>query len=106
MYMYMTVPALPFCQVPRFGKPTWKRLVEAVEDRVGGNNPALAQEIAKDHPGVYPYKMTAATLSNWDVAVNHQHLYGSSFDSYFQLFTPHVHARIRLSAVSNCLSVQ
>ena len=58
MYMYMTVPALPFCQVPRFGKPTWKRLVEAVEDRVGGNNPALAQEIAKDHPGVYPYKTT------------------------------------------------
>ena len=58
MYMYMTVPALPFCQVPRFGKPTWKRLVEAVEDRGGGNNPALAQEIAKDHPGVYPYNST------------------------------------------------
>ena len=29
-----------------------------MEDRVGGNNPALAQEIAEDHPGVYPYKTT------------------------------------------------
>ena len=28
------------------------------------------------------------------------------FDSHFQLFTPHVHARIRLSVVSNCLSVE
>ena len=31
--------------------------MEAVEDRVGGNNPALAQKIARDHPGVYTYKM-------------------------------------------------
>ena len=54
----MAVSALPFCQVPRFGKPTWKRLVEAVEDCVGGNNPALAQEIARNHPSVLSYKMT------------------------------------------------
>ena len=39
-----------YFQVEKFGKPTWKRLVEAVEDKVGGNNPALAQKIAKDHP--------------------------------------------------------
>ena len=39
-------------QVERFGKPTWRRLVEAVEDHVGGNNRALAQTIAAEHPGV------------------------------------------------------
>ena len=43
-----------FCvptQVDKFGKPTWRRLVEAVEDKVGGNNRALAQTIAREHPG-------------------------------------------------------
>ena len=34
----------------RFGEPTWKALVEAVASRFGGNNNALAMEIAKDHP--------------------------------------------------------
>ena len=38
----------------RFGKPIWRRLVEAVEDHVGGNNFALAQTIAGEHPGVLP----------------------------------------------------
>ena len=38
----------------RFGKPTWKRLAEAVEDHVGGNNRALAEKIAREHPGVLP----------------------------------------------------
>ena len=38
-------------KVKKFGKPTWKRLVEAVEDDVGGNNCALARTIARDHPG-------------------------------------------------------
>jgi len=41
-------------QVERFGMPTWRRLVEAVEDHVGGNNRALAQRIAREHPGVLP----------------------------------------------------
>jgi len=39
-------------QVERFGKPTWRRLVEAVEDPVGGNNPTLAQTIARKYSGV------------------------------------------------------
>ena len=39
--------------VVRFGRPTWKRLVEAVESPIGGNNPALAVEIATNHaPGI------------------------------------------------------
>jgi len=36
-------------QVERFGKPTWRRLVEAVQD----HNLALAQTIAREH-GVLP----------------------------------------------------
>ena len=40
-----------FLQVERFKKPTWSRLVEAVRDDTGGQNPALAQTIANDHPG-------------------------------------------------------
>ena len=36
--------------VERFGPPTWKRLVEAVESPIGGNNPALALEIVSKHP--------------------------------------------------------
>ena len=39
-------------QVERFGKPTWRRLVKAVEDHVGGDNFALAQAIAREHSGV------------------------------------------------------
>ena len=35
------------CQ--RFGSPTWKTLVKAVADEVGGNNIALAENIAKKH---------------------------------------------------------
>ena len=36
--------------ITRFGRPTWKRLIEAVESPIGGNNPALAVEIAASHP--------------------------------------------------------
>ena len=43
-------PLLPTFQVEKFGKPTRKRLVEAVKDPAGGNNCALAQTIASDHP--------------------------------------------------------
>ena len=38
-------------QVKKFGKPTWRKLVEAVEDKVGGDNPALAQTIAGENLG-------------------------------------------------------
>jgi len=53
-------PFLLFLQVEKFGKPTWRRLVEAVKDPVGGNNCALAQTIATDHPdapGNHIYKV-------------------------------------------------
>lgn len=35
----------------RHGKPSWKLLVEAVANPMGGNNEALAMEIAKNYPG-------------------------------------------------------
>ena len=36
----------------RFGPPTWRRLVEAVNSPAGGNNHALAKKIANNHqPG-------------------------------------------------------
>ena len=37
----------------RFGPPTWRMLVEAVGDPAGGNNIALAETIAKKHPGKF-----------------------------------------------------
>ena len=34
----------------RFGLPTWRKLVEAVDRKGGGNNHQLAKEIASKHP--------------------------------------------------------
>ena len=36
-------------KVNRFGPPTWKALVDAVEHPAGGNNRAEAEEIASRH---------------------------------------------------------
>ena len=36
--------------VERFGPPTWRMLVEAVNRKTGGNNSELAKEIATNHP--------------------------------------------------------
>ena len=43
----------------RFGLPSWKLLVDAVAHRSGGNNPALARQIAANHNGksVYMYNV-------------------------------------------------
>ena len=37
----------------RYGIPTWRMLVEAVDDPAGGNNSALAEAIAKKHAGMH-----------------------------------------------------
>lgn len=37
----------------RFGSPTWKMLVKAVGDQAGGDDIALAEAIARNHPGMY-----------------------------------------------------
>ena len=36
--------------VERFGPPTWRMLVEAINKRSGGNNYELAKQIALNHP--------------------------------------------------------
>lgn len=43
-------------KVERFGSPSWKLLVKAVEDRNGGRNPALAKKIAQEHPSLSELK--------------------------------------------------
>ena len=36
--------------IEKYGPPTWRRLVEAVDSFAGGNSHALAKKIAKHHP--------------------------------------------------------
>lgn len=36
--------------IEKYGPPTWRRLVEAVDSPAGGNNHALAKTIAEHHP--------------------------------------------------------
>ena len=36
--------------VPSFGPPTWRMLVEAIDNPAGGNDHQLAEKIALDHP--------------------------------------------------------
>ena len=40
--------------VEKYGLPTWRRLVEAVDNPAGGNNHALAKTIASNHPTGIP----------------------------------------------------
>ena len=35
--------------IDKYGPPTWRRLVEAVDNPAGGNNHALAKKIAEHH---------------------------------------------------------
>ena len=39
----------------RFGPPTWRKLVEAIDSEAGGDNHSLAKEIAARHPGMYSF---------------------------------------------------
>ena len=43
--------------VKRFGPPTWRMLVEAVNREAGGNNPELAKKIALKYPATGSYIM-------------------------------------------------
>ena len=36
--------------VEKYGPPTWRKLVEAVDSPAGGNNHSLAKKIAEHHP--------------------------------------------------------
>ena len=37
----------------KHGPPIWKKLVEAIADHIGGQDPAYAEDIAKEHPSEY-----------------------------------------------------
>ena len=48
--------------VQRFGPPTWRMLVEAVDKETGGNNHNLAKKIASNHPADTTHKGIAIIL--------------------------------------------
>ena len=48
--------------IDRHGPPTWRTLVKAVSDKAGGNNPALAEGIAKEHKGIVRSRLLAITI--------------------------------------------
>ena len=52
MNMWCCSLSFPSPQVGRCGKPTWRRLAEAVQDPMGGDNHVLAQKIAPEHPSL------------------------------------------------------
>ena len=41
----------------RFGLPTWRKIVEAIDSEAGGNSHTLAKEIAVRHPGSYIFNI-------------------------------------------------
>ena len=84
-----------YFQVGRFGTPTWRRLVEAVENRVGGNNHALALKIAAEHTQCHLLKVGGSLLTSvctspmcirtwecWQLVARHtaEHDYSYSFN--------------------------
>ena len=42
----------------KFGPPTWRRIVEAIDNEAGGNNHLLAKQIAERHQGIYMHVCT------------------------------------------------
>ena len=54
--------------VKRYGPPTWRRLVEAVDSPAGGNNHALAKTIAENHPVKEPARSQSS-----DTPIAEQH---------------------------------
>ena len=49
----------------RFGRPSWRTLVKSVADPAGGNNCALGEAIAKNHPGINKYLHACFCLFLW-----------------------------------------
>lgn len=43
----------------RFGLPSWRRIIEVVADPAGGDNPAIAADIAARHPTTRDKRTTA-----------------------------------------------
>lgn len=54
--------------IDKYGPPTWRRLVEAVDNPAGGNSHALAKTIAENHPVKEP-----ACSQSSDTPIAEQH---------------------------------
>ena len=52
--------------VERFGPPTWRMLVEAVDKHAGGNDHELAKKIALNHPNGKIFNDTTSWLLTLD----------------------------------------
>ena len=50
------------------GSPSWRILVEAVGDPAGGNDCALAEAIAKKHPGM-KYKTSIPNKDGFSISI-------------------------------------
>ena len=46
----------------KYGPPTWRMLVKAVGDPLGGDDCALAETIANKHPGMYSNEVLVACI--------------------------------------------
>ena len=53
--------------VGRFGPPTWRMLVEAVDKKSCGNNHDLAKEIASNHPAGISYSIHDSHMTHNDL---------------------------------------
>ena len=52
--------------VDRNGLPTWKKMVEVVEDPIAGENPALATILARNHQGMqYVHTSMTSVVLLW-----------------------------------------
>ena len=58
------------CNVQKYGHPSWRLLVQAVADPIGGANPALAHSIAAKHLGNHhPHATEPPVLSRMLVSL-------------------------------------
>ena len=58
------------CNVQKYGHPSWRVLVQAVADPIGGANPALAHSIAAKHLGNHhPHATEPCVLSHMLVSL-------------------------------------
>ena len=51
--------------VKKHGLPSWRILVQSIENSAGGKDPALAMEIAAQHPGMCIYYYYAGIVFSW-----------------------------------------
>ena len=66
--------------VKRFGEPSWKLLVKAVNDPAGGNDRALAEKIAQKHQGITWFTQADTCYNGCYIRVNYTSFFPVSLD--------------------------